>query len=173
MLYEAVHESVAEVGRWLSWCHADYSRAEGEAWIVASNEAWTRRESYAFGIYDARSGAFLGGCGFNQVNELHPFANLGYWVRSSCAGRGIAPAATLLLAHFGFEELGLKRIEIVVALENKASQRVAEKIGAVREGMLRNRLVKGDSGVEDAILYSLIPTDLGLSENELEGRREK
>jgi RimJ/RimL family protein N-acetyltransferase len=63
------------------------------------------------------------------------------------------------LAKFGFEELQLERIEIVAAVGNKASERVAEKAGAVREGIARRRLRV--HGVQhDAICFSLIPEDL-------------
>jgi len=65
----------------------------------------------------------------------------------------------LLVARFGFDELKLRRIEIVAAINNKASQRVAEKAGATREGILRNRLVVRDK-VYDAVMFSLIPGDL-------------
>jgi RimJ/RimL family protein N-acetyltransferase len=68
-------------------------------------------------------------------------ANLGYWVRTSETGRGIASKATRLVAQFGFAELGLQRIEILAAVGNVASQRVAEKAGAVRECVARKRLL--------------------------------
>jgi len=48
-----------------------------------------------------------------------------------------------------------------VAVGNVASQRAVEKAGAHREGVLRNRLILGDEPV-DAVLYSLVPMDLGL-----------
>ncbi len=161
-LYEAVRESVDEVKQWLSWCHSGYSRDESEAWVAACSQAWANGESYDFGIFDARSTAYLGGCGLNHLNHLHQLANLGYWVRTSCAGRGIASAAAQLVAHFGFEELGLTRIEIVASVENAPSQRVAEKVGATREGIQRNRLVNGER-IDDAVMYSLIPADLGIA----------
>ncbi len=69
-----------------------------------------------------------------------------------------ATRAVRLLARFGFEELGLGRIEIVAAVGNKASQRVAEKAGAHREGVLRRRLCLHDE-YHDAVMYSLIPDD--------------
>jgi len=85
--------------------------------------------------------------------------NLGYWVRTTAAGRGIATQAARLMARFAFEQVGLHRVEIVAAIPNIASQRVAEKTGAVREGVLRNRLlIRGVS--QDAMLFSLIPSDL-------------
>jgi RimJ/RimL family protein N-acetyltransferase len=86
-------------------------------------------------------------------------ANLGYWVRTSATGHGVATTATRLAARFGFEELGMQRIEIVAALDNIPSQRVAEKSGAKREGVLRRRLlIRGES--LDAVLFSLVPEDL-------------
>ena len=97
--------------------------------------------------------------GINQLHPVHQFANLGYWVRSSCTGHGIAVAAVRLCAQFGFAELHLKRLEILTAAGNVRSQRVAEKAGATREGVLRQRLNIGDVW-HDAVLFSLLPADL-------------
>ena len=97
---------------------------------------WKTGTSYNFAIFDVTDGSYLGGCGLNQINSIVNMANLGYWVRTSRTKRGVATAATLLLAQFGFEELNLKRIEIVVNVNNVVSQRVAEKAGATREGVL-------------------------------------
>jgi RimJ/RimL family protein N-acetyltransferase len=86
-------------------------------------------------------------------------ANLGYWVRTSRTGEGIATKAAKSALRYGFEKLGLHRIEIVVADDNKPSLRIAEKLGAVREGLLRNRLlIQGTS--YDAYMHSLIPEDI-------------
>ena len=102
------------------------------------------------------------GVGINFINRVHQFANLGYWVRTSAAGRGVATRATKLAARFGFAELGLNRIEIVAAVDNIASQRVAERAGAVREGILRHRL--SINGVpHNAVLFSLVAGDLNAS----------
>jgi hypothetical protein len=79
--------------------------------------------------------------------------------RAGCTARGVATAATHLIVRFGFEVLGLTRVEIVVDVDNGPSLRVAEKVGAVREGVLRNRLVTGDR-VSDAVMFSLVPEDL-------------
>ena len=95
----------------------------------------------------------------NNINRGDRFANLAYWVRSSWTSRGVATASSRLIAGFGFDHLGLNRVEIVVAKENLASIRVAEKAGAKREGELRSRITVRDS-VYDAVLFSLIPQDL-------------
>jgi RimJ/RimL family protein N-acetyltransferase len=87
-------------------------------------------------------------------------ANVGYWVRADRTGAGYATAAVRLLAAHAFGVLGLQRLELVIAPSNAASLRVAEKVGAVREGVLRHRLRRAGAP-QDAVLYSLLPGDLG------------
>lgn len=159
LLYEAAAESIADIYPWMPWCHPGYTLAESEQWLqicLADREA---KRAFDFVIHDQETGKFLGAVALNQIHPLHQFANLGYWVRSSCAGHGIAATAARLCACFGFAELDLKRIEIVTAAGNRRSQRVAEKAGATREGVLRNRLKLGDVW-HDAVLFSLVPDDL-------------
>ena len=158
-LYEAARESIAEVSPWLPWCHENYSIEETREFIGSRELAAQGGEWYSFGIFEKDGGRFLGGVGINFINRVHQMANLGYWVRTSAAGRGVATSATRAVARFGFEQLGLQRIEIVAAVDNIPSQRVAEKAGAVREGVLRKRfLIRGEP--QDAVMFSLVPEDL-------------
>jgi ribosomal-protein-serine acetyltransferase len=157
--YKAARESIAEMSPWMPWCHVNYCIEESKAWVESCPGFWEKGTAYEFAILDARNGSFLGGCGLNQIRVSDRVANLGYWVRTHQTRQGVATTAALLLARFGFQQLQLKRIEIIVAVENTASQRVAEKIGAIREGVLRNRLTL-QGQVHDAVLYSLVPDDL-------------
>ena len=158
-LYEAVRESLPEVSRWLPWCHENYSIEESKEFVRSRETAAHDGEWYSFAVFERGGGKFLGGVGLNFFNRVHQMANLGYWVRTSATGRGVATNATRSVARFGFEKLGLQRIEIVAAVGNLSSQRVADKAGAVREGVLRKRLmIKGES--QDAVLFSLVREDL-------------
>lgn len=160
-LYEAARESIAEVSVWLPWSHEDYSIEESREFVTSRPEAAQGDEWYNFATFERDSGRFLGGVGLNLFNRVHQMANLGYWVRTSAAGRGVATQAARLVARFGFAQLGLHRIEILAAVDNLASQRVAEKVGALREGVLRKRLlINGES--QDAVLFSLLPEDVRL-----------
>jgi RimJ/RimL family protein N-acetyltransferase len=82
-------------------------------------------------------------------------------VRTSRRGEGIAVRATRLAARYTFEKIGLIRVEIVMAVHNAPSRRVAEKADAHYEGVLHNRMVIGRQ-IYDAHMYSLIPQDFGL-----------
>lgn len=158
-LHAAVRESLDSVGRWLPWCHADYGLEQATAWSAHCRAAWQAGEQFAFAVCDAASGELLGGCGLNQLNTAHRNANLGYWVRASRQGQGVAAAAARLVARFGFIELGLIRIEIVTLPGNHASRRVAAKLGAAFEGIARQRLWAWDRA-HDAAVHALIPADL-------------
>lgn len=154
----AVRQSLTELGQWLSWCHADYSLDDTLDFLRARPEAFRRDGEYSFAILSRTSGEFLGATGINQIDEAVRRANLGYWLRTSATGKGVATVATRLLARWAFETLELQRIEIVAAVGNQASQRVAERAGATREGVARNRL-RVHGVPHDAVLYSLIPAD--------------
>jgi RimJ/RimL family protein N-acetyltransferase len=153
----AARESTGDVLPWMPWCHAEYSASEALCWIRAVRDGHAAGTMHEFAIVDA-AGRFAGGCGINQISLGTGVANLGYWVRSSVAGRGIAPAAVLQLASWSFQHTPLHRLEIVAAAANRRSQRVAEKAGAHRDAVLRKRvLVNG--APSDAVLYSILRPD--------------
>lgn len=158
-LYQAIQESLAEISPWLPFAHEGYSINETKSFLRRCPESWRNDIEYHFAILDPKDYSLIGTGGLNRIDYENLRANLGYWVRTSRTGSGIATTATRLLARWGFQELKLNRIEIVVATANQPSQRVAEKAGARREGTLRNRInIRGD--LQDAIMYSLVPEDL-------------
>jgi RimJ/RimL family protein N-acetyltransferase len=155
-LFEAVVESKEQLSPWMHWCHPDFSVDEAKQWVDSRSQAWAQGKEYSFLIVDAHSNEIMGSCGLDHVHETHRFANLGYWIRTSRTGEGAAAEATRLLSEFGFSALKLVRIEILVAVGNLASLRVADKAGALREGLLRKRLVhRGE--VRDAYMFSMVP----------------
>ncbi len=153
-LYVAAVESVADVFPWLAWCHPRYTLAEAEEWTRSRPRLFNEGVSYDFVIADS-SGRFLGACGLNQINRDHRFANLGYWVRSTATGHGVASTSVRHLAAFAFSRTDILRLEIVCAVGNTRSQRAAAKSGATREGVLRDRLlIHGQS--HDAVVFSIV-----------------
>jgi RimJ/RimL family protein N-acetyltransferase len=160
-LYEAVCESLVELKPWMSWAHEAYSQQEAEDFIRITRARWEERSFFAFAITDVKSGDILGGCSLSHKHPVYHYCNVGYWVRTSRQGEGIAGRAAQLAARYGFEHGGIIRAEVVVAVGNTKSTRVAEKIGAHYEGILLNRMVVGKA-IFDAHMYSLIPQDFGL-----------
>jgi RimJ/RimL family protein N-acetyltransferase len=156
-LTAAVAESTDTVGRRLPRLRAGYRHEDSLARIAHCQQGWSQGTMYAFGIFDA-SGHLLGDICLNRIDADRRNANLGYWVRQSEQGKGIVPAAVQAIADFAFDTLGLVRIEIVVAVDNRASRRTAERVGAYFDGISPDRIV--DDGVaKPAAVYSLLRRD--------------
>lgn len=158
-LYAAVRESLDDLKPWMSWATDNYTEMTAREYITIARARWDEHTFYALAI--TRADEILGACTLSSIHPIYHFCNLGYWVRTDCRGRGIAGRAAKLAARFAFENLGLIRVEIVIGLGNQASLRVAQKIGAHDEGILRNRMVIGTS-IHDAHMFSLLPSDFGL-----------
>ena len=155
---KALVESADEISAWLMLVHAGYAEADNLAWFSKCENGWQTGSAYHFAVIETDSNIFVGECFLNNINTRHKFANLAYWIRTGETGKGYASTAVKLIARFGFEQLRLQRLEIFMSPDNAASRRVAEKAGAKKEGLLRNRIfhVKADN----ALMYSLIREDL-------------
>ena len=150
---EAVRESIGELRPWMPWCHPGYSLEDANAFIDRTREAAAAGSGFECALMV--DGTLAGIGGINEIDKGNRRANLGYWVRSSMTRRGIAATAVGLLRDWAFARTDLVRLEILVAAGNTPSLRVAEKAGALREGVLRNRLfLYGVS--HDAVMYSIV-----------------
>jgi ribosomal-protein-alanine N-acetyltransferase len=154
-LLDAIRDSAADLLPWLGPRYAALqTRAEVDAFIAE----WTAGAAGGtqFGFVALDEARVVGFGLLNQINPFHRFGNLGYWVRTGATGRGVATALVRQLAAFGFDTVGLDRLELVIEPANAASVRVAEKAGAVREGLLRKRLAGREGPARNAYMYSLV-----------------
>ncbi len=154
----AAHESIETVGRWMSWRTPSFNREQALAWFAACDQDRAAGRAFDMGIFCAATRQLLGGAGINQLSPHHRYGNIGYWVRQSRQGCGIARQAVALLRDFGFQQLGLFRLEIVLGVGNTASEAVALTAGATFEYRARNRIFLHGQSM-DAHIYSLVPTE--------------
>ena len=104
-------------------------------------------------------GELAGDIGFNQVHRgTLQTANVGYMVDASARGRGVATAALRLVIRESFEELHLHRLDAGALVSNVASQRVLEKAGFRRIGLLEKHFYE-DGEWRDHFWYELIGPD--------------
>lgn len=94
------------------------------------------------------------------VNSNDYRATVGYWVAAEARGRGVCTRALRLLSRHALEELELQRVDLVTDPDNVASQRVAEKVGFRREGVLRAHLRHPGGRIRDSVMFSLLPGEL-------------
>jgi RimJ/RimL family protein N-acetyltransferase len=143
-----------------SWRTTPYSEADARSDLVEQEEARMRGEELNIALVDPGDrAAVLGGCSLEGVRLHRGCAAIGYWLAPEARGRGVATHAVCLLAQWAFAELGLARLELTCGPDNEASQRIAERCGFVREGVLRSH-VPFKGARRDSVIYSLLPGEL-------------
>jgi RimJ/RimL family protein N-acetyltransferase len=146
----------AEIARWLAHVPEPYTQADARFYVQDCMAASNDRKPFA--ITDAATGEVIGSIDM-RINRMQT-GHVGYWLAAEARGRGLATAALRALSRWAIEELGLGRVELVTDPDNIASQRVAEKAGFRREGVLRSILVNRDGSRRDGVMFSLLPDEL-------------
>jgi len=127
------------VAAFLDQVPSPYTHTDALAWVALADERWRDGTMGAFAIeVDGLEGP-VGGVGIHFFGGLDAgSAEVGYWVAEEARGLGVATAATRLAAEWAFEShRDLVRLQLRADVENAASNRVAEKAGFSREGVLR------------------------------------
>lgn len=135
-----------------------FTEAAGREWIAAQAAHAEGGRGWSFAIVEVSSGEPAGGVG---ISFRHPpgIAEPGAWVIEDRRRLGIAERATRLLCRWALlSETGIARIQATVEPWNVASQRVLDKLGFVREGLLRS-YSSWHGGRQDVVLYSLLASD--------------
>jgi len=145
------------ISYWIPWVPTPYSKEDAERFLRGCLESGDGR--WPFAIEDAGTGELLGSIDMYLNGERYR-GHIGYWVAEAARGRGVCTHALRLLATWALESLELQRVELITDPENTASQRVAEKVGFVREGILRAHLRHPDGRRRDSVMFSLLPDEL-------------
>ena len=153
--FEAVVESVNELKPWMPWVHPE-PKLEGSIEFHANAQArWYSREMLDFQWVDKSTQRLVGKGGFHTINWDVPKFEIGYWVRTSMAGKGYCTEAVNALVAFAKRELGAKRLEICSDPRNARSRKVAERCGFALEGILRRNMRDPYGGLRDSCMYAL------------------
>jgi [ribosomal protein S5]-alanine N-acetyltransferase len=143
-----------DTARFIPGMPSPYTVEDARAYVESCDRAWRTRERLPFAIVDDADRVL----GAVDV-KLGEVGSIGYWIGRAERGRGVATRALLLLSRWALHDGGVERLELTTHLENLASQRVAEKAGFVREGILRSHL-RFAEGRRDSVLFSLLPSDV-------------
>ena len=136
-----------------------YEAGMAEDWIGGHADQFAAGDAAVYAVI-LRDGACLIGCIGLSISKRHRRAELGYWLGVEFWGRGYMTEAAGALVEHGFSLLDLHKIEASHLARNPASGRVMEKIGMVREGLLRRHILK--NGVfEDLAVYGLVKAEEG------------
>ncbi|WP_033219791.1 GNAT family N-acetyltransferase [Kitasatospora phosalacinea] len=137
-----------------------YTTEDAAAWCTGvSHHLRTSGDGIHFAVADTDSGRLLGTVGLKKTDWPARVSEVGYWAAPWARGRGVMPEATRTVGAWLLGGQGFQRLQLFAATGNTASQRVAEKAGFQKEGVLRNAGYV-HSGRVDLLVFSLVPDDL-------------
>lgn len=118
-------------------------------------EGFTKRTLLNWIVADLETDQMIGTCTLYEINPQHARAGLGYALMPEYWGKGLASEAASLAISYGFLELGLHRIEADTEPNNLRSNKVLERFGFKREGLLRERFFHPD-GIQDSLIFGIL-----------------
>ncbi len=135
---QAVTESFEALHQWMPWAKTLPTPEDTEKYMRESAAAFLSRTLLHMNLWSADDARFVGSTGL-RVHSWSPVVfEIGYWIRTSDARKGLMTEATIAVAEYAFSVLKADRVIIKCDEENIASARVAEKAGFTLEGVMRH-----------------------------------
>ncbi len=159
MLHQAIEESIEDLKVWLKWAQQTPSLEECVDNVNKAIKAFQEQKDLQFYIFAKKDNALIGCAGLHRIDWSIPKAEIGYWIRKSYQRQGYATEVTQLLTQFAFNELDVNRVEIRCDNNNFRSKSVAEKLGFILEGVLRNDTLTPDGRLRSTIVFSRVKND--------------
>lgn len=155
-LDDAIRASLTDLNQWLPWARMDYASGDTSAFIRDSLQAWKEDRAWDYSIRTKQDlSRHIGNVSLWTVSKLGKIGEIGYWVRSDETSRGICTEAVDRLLGEAFGSMGYHKVVLRIAVGNEASDRVAQKLGFTKEGVLREELLIRGNWVDHS-LWSLL-----------------
>ena len=159
ILHQAKIETIDELYPWMEWAADVGNIKKDELFIRQSAAKYILREEMVLGAFDQNNGELCAMSGYNTLNWRNRIFTIGYWVRKSRQGQGLAQEITNALIRYAFAVFHAQKVDIFHAEGNNASQAVIEKLGFVKEGILRNHDMLLDGQYYNEHLYARYDID--------------
>jgi RimJ/RimL family protein N-acetyltransferase len=157
-LSEAANASYDHLKRFMPWAVPHHADEGSEQLCREFRGRWLLATDFVVGIWSPDESRLLGGCGYHLREGALELGNaeIGMWIRADAAGRGLGTAVLQSMLWWGFEEWPWVRLSWRCSSSNLASQRVAEKAGLQREGVLRSHALDPDGSRRDTVCYAVL-----------------
>ncbi|MEM9738341.1 MAG: GNAT family protein [Pseudomonadota bacterium] len=141
------------------WPGDALSREDWNRRLKAWRTGWRNDRAYVYLIFDRLNQALLGGISVTNVRRgPAQSASVGYWLLADATGSGIMVESLNRISRWGFETLGLARLEAGTLPENAKSRNVLERCGFIEEGFAK-RYLEINGARRDHVLYARLRDD--------------
>ena len=141
-----------------------------DRWIARMLDRSAKSGDVTFSVYDNATGRLAGSSSYLDVRVDHGGLEIGFtWYAKAFQRTHVNTATKLVLFTHAFETLGANRVQLQTDARNEASQKAIERIGAVKEGILRKHKTYPDGYVRDSVMFSVTSDEWPRVQNLLRG----
>jgi RimJ/RimL family protein N-acetyltransferase len=160
LLKDAVDSSIDHLVPWMPWALEEPQTLDEKTDLLRRFRGqFDLGQNFVYGLFSRDESEQVGGSGFHLRVGDDAF-EIGYWIRASEDGKGLATESTAALTRVGFEVCEVDRIEIHVEPANEKSARIPQKLDYVEEARLRRRLYAAPGGEpRDTVVFSMFRMD--------------
>lgn len=152
-VFRAIDENRDSLREWLPFVDYTQSADDSVAFIQGTEQSGEQ-------VFVIRyQGGFAGLIGLKAIDEANHKAEIGYWIIPALEGKGLVTCSCQRLIEYAFEELGMNRLLIQVAIENRKSRRVPVRLGFFEEGVEREGELLASGLYTDLARYSLLKSE--------------
>ena len=155
-VFNLVDKNREHLRMWLPWVDSTLSQGDTRLYIQKCLDGFKERKTADFGIF--YDGTLVGSMGFNKIDLENSWAEIGYWLGEDFQGKGIITECVKAMIGYGFNDLGLHRIQIRCDSNNVKSKKIPEKFGLRLEGIIRENHKKG-SVYSDGLIYGILKNE--------------
>lgn len=150
------------------------TEADMRGWVEDILNRQRRGTDLPFAVIHLGSGKAIGATRYLDIRPEHRGLEIGgTWYAVAHQRTMVNTECKYLLLRHAFETLGCIRVQFKTDQRNERSQRALERIGAVREGILRNHMILEDGTFRHSVYYSIIATEWPAVKSRLEGYLQK
>jgi ribosomal-protein-serine acetyltransferase len=154
-LHALIEANRERLVRWMAWAEG-HTRRQTLEFLRSSQRQLAEDDGFQAAIVSG--GAIVGVAGFHGIDWPNRATTIGYWLGAGEEGRGTMTQAVHALVDHAFRVWRLNRVEIRIDVENRRSRAVAERLGFVHEGTLRQAL-RIAGGFHDDAVYAMLARD--------------
>lgn len=141
---------------WLPWVDMTHSSEDTKKYLEVMLEKFEKKTGADFGIW--YEGSWVGSMGFNKIDTVNEWAEIGYWLDKDHEGKGVMTTSVRALINYGFKDLNLHRIQIRCSSLNSKSEAIPKRLGFTLEGRLReDHKINGE--FSDGLTYGLLKSE--------------
>jgi ribosomal-protein-serine acetyltransferase len=153
-----IEGNLEHIREWSGWLRRDRSIQNTHDFIKRNLARMAEDDGYALGIW--HGGEMAGQIEYNYIDRANRKTDIGYWLGARFQGRGIVTKSCRALIDYAFGGLGLNRVEMHCAAENRRSRAIPERLGFRQEGVLVQAEWMHDH-FHDLVVYAMLAGEWG------------